>query len=97
MKTTCHYNKIISILEHLHTTHPSYTMGKHLATALDGSGDLFMLTDHEIETALRAYSAELAYDVPHKNEREELDVIVREGMRISSFTKEDFNMEDDEN
>jgi hypothetical protein len=95
MKTACHYLSSLRILEHLHAKHPKYTIGKHLATALDGYGDMFLLTDQEVCHALKEYSAELESDIPHEDE--ELDKILKEGMHLQMmFTDELLNEQEEE-
>jgi hypothetical protein len=94
MKTVCHYTSAIKILETLHSKHPKLPMGKHLATALDGYGDMFLLTDQEIFHALKEYSAELASDVPHE---EEIDKIYEEGLHLErSFVNDLLDEQEDE-
>jgi hypothetical protein len=41
MKTNLQYNKIIKALQSLHKKHPTYNMGRHIATALDGYPDVW--------------------------------------------------------
>jgi hypothetical protein len=90
MKTACHYTSVLRILERLHNKHPKYPIGRHLATALDGYGDMFLLTDQEVYHALKEYTAELESDIPH--EEEELDKILKEGMHLQMmFTDELLN------
>lgn len=87
-KIKCHYPRILDILEKLYTTHPTIPLGRHLATALDESGDLFDLTDKEIYDAVRSYSNNLEYDVPHIEEQD-LDKIIQEGTHLQALMMED--------
>ena len=91
---TCAYKRIMNVLDSLHSTHPKYGMGKHLATALDGMGDVFLLKDEEILNALKKYQNELSYDVPHKEE--DIETIIEEGSHIASFTARDLYTEAEE-
>jgi hypothetical protein len=63
-------------------------MGRHLATALDGYGDIWGLTDREIVFALEKYKAELDMDVPHTDESE-IDQIIKDGMNLENILKEE--------
>ena len=92
MKTCSPYSKIIHTLTNLHHSHPSYTMGQHLSTALDGS-DICSLTDKEILTALKTYSSSLDYDVPHE---ENIDRIIEGGLHLQRLLLEDEEEEDNE-
>jgi hypothetical protein len=95
MKTCCYYTRILHVLEALHRTHPKSAMGKHLATALDGWGDVYTLNDEEIFHALKEYVGNLEFDVPH--EEEELEKILKEGMHLQMmFTDELLNEQEDE-
>jgi len=86
MKPTNYYNKIISTLKELHSSYPECTIGKHLATALDGYTDLWPLTDAEIYIALRRYAADREFDVPNKNEN--VEEIIKDGMNLNKFREE---------
>lgn len=57
-----YYNQILHVLQHLHRLYPTYNMGRHLATALDGYGDVWGLTDRELTFALEKYVSELELD-----------------------------------
>ena len=93
MRKPNYYNQIIHILQQLHLAYPEYNMGKHLATALDGYGDIWGLTDKEIVFALEKYKAELELDVPHTDEKE-LDQIIKDAMNLEDILKEEDNGED---
>ncbi len=63
-------------------------MGRHIATALDGYGDVWGITDRELFFALEKYSTELDMDVaPHH--KDELDNIIKDGMDLDNILKED--------
>lgn len=81
------YNKAIQLLQELHTTYPNYNMGRHLATALDGYGDIWGLTDKELVFALEKYKAQLEFDIPHTDEKE-IDEIIKDGMDLDNILKD---------
>jgi hypothetical protein len=83
-----HYKEVIHILEELHKNFPTYNVGRHLATALDGYGDIWGITDKELAFALSKYKAEIEMDVPHTDESE-LDRIIKEGMDLDNILKEE--------
>jgi hypothetical protein len=78
---------VLALLQQLHISYPNYNMGRHIATALDGYGDVWGLTDKEILFALEKYKAELDMDVPHTDESE-LDQIIKDGMNLENILKE---------
>lgn len=88
MRKPNYYNQVVQMLHSLHTSYPEYNMGKHLATALDGYGDLWGVTDKELLFALEKYKAQLDMDVPHTDEKE-IDQIIHDGMNLDNILKEE--------
>ena len=82
------YNQIISILYDLHIAYPHYNIGRHLATAFDGYGDIWGITDKEFVYALSKYKAQLDMDIPHTDENE-IDDIIRQGLDLDNILKEE--------
>lgn len=87
MRKASYYSQILIVLQQLHAAYPNYNMGRHIATALDGYGDVWGLTDKEILFALEKYKSELELDVPHTDENE-LDQIIKDGMNLEDILKE---------
>ena len=87
MRKPNYYNQAIHILQQLHTAYPEYNMGKHLATALDGYGDVWGVSDKELVFALEKYKIQLDMDVPHTDEKE-LDQIIKDGMNLDDILKD---------
>jgi hypothetical protein len=88
MKKSNYYNQIVSVLEDLHSLYPQYNMGRHIATALDGYGDTWGITDKELLFAFNKYKGELELDIPHTDDKE-LDEIIREGLDLENMFKEE--------
>jgi hypothetical protein len=78
------YNDIIEVLVELKTLYPSYSMGKHISTALDDYGDIWGLSDKEILYAFTKYKANMEMDVPHETNEEEIEEILKDGMNLSA-------------
>jgi len=76
-----YYRQIIHVLESLHKAHPTYNMGRHISTALDGYDDVWGVTDKEMLFALEKYELELNIDVDHIDQ-EEIDEIIKDGMNL---------------
>jgi len=93
MRRTSDYNKIVHLLHDLHVAYPTYNMGRHLSTALDGYGDVWGLTDKELLFALEKYKTQLDMDIPHVDENE-IDQIIKEGLDLDNILKEEDNGED---
>lgn len=85
-----YYKQTIEILQELKAQYPSYSLGKHISTALDEYGDIWGLSDKEINFAFTKYKAQMQMDVPHETDEEELQRILKDGMNLS------LDMEDDE-
>jgi len=88
MSKKTHYAEVISILQELNKNFPTYNLGRHLATALDGYGDIWGITDKEFAFALSKYKTEIEMDVPHVDENE-LEKIIKEGMDLENILKEE--------
>lgn len=92
-KKANYYNQAVHVLQELHKSYPQYNMGRHLATALDGYGDTWGITDKELTFALNKYKAQLEMDFPHTDEKE-LEKIIKEGMDLDSLFKDEDNGND---
>ncbi len=69
------------MLESLHKAHPTYNIGRHISTALDGYDDIWGVTDKEFLFALEKYELELNMDVDHIDQ-EEIEEIIKDGMNL---------------
>jgi hypothetical protein len=76
-----YYRQIIHVLESLHKAHPTYNIGRHISTALDGYDDIWGVTDKEFLFALEKYELELNMDVDHIDQ-EEIEQIIKDGMNL---------------
>jgi len=76
-----YYRQIIHVLESLHKAHPTYNIGRHISTALDGYDDVWGVTDKEFLFALEKYELELNIDVDHID-KEEIEEIIKDGMNL---------------
>ena len=76
-----YYRQILQILERLHKAHPTYNIGRHISTALDGYDDIWGVSDKEFLFALEKYELELNMDVDHIDQ-EEIDEIIKDGMNL---------------
>lgn len=77
------YKESIEILLELKKKYHSYSLGKHLSTALDDYGDIWGLSDKELHFALTKYKAQMEMDVPHETDEEELKRIIEDGMNLT--------------
>jgi hypothetical protein len=69
------------VLESLYKAHPTYNIGRHISTALDGYDDIWGVTDKEFLFALEKYELELNMDVDHIDQ-EEIEEIIKDGMNL---------------
>ena len=83
-----YYNKVLHILQELHTAYPQYNMGKHLATVLDECGNLWGVSDKELAYCLAKYKGQLEMDVRHIDDSE-IDNIIKEGLDLDNLFKEE--------
>jgi hypothetical protein len=70
------YIEVVTILQELNKSFPTYNLGRHLATALSDYGDIWGMTDKELVFALEKYKTEIEMDVPHTDESE-IDKIIK--------------------
>tara|TARA_R110000868_G_scaffold196141_1_gene441995 strand:+ start:465 stop:740 length:276 start_codon:yes stop_codon:yes gene_type:complete len=75
-----YYQKILHVLERLHKAHPTYNIGRHVSTALDGYDDIWSVSDKEMLFALEKYEASLELDTDHNEE--EIEEIIKDGMNL---------------
>lgn len=87
-KSPNYYNKVLHILQELHTAYPQYNMGKHLATVLDECGNLWGVTDKELAYCLAKYKGQLEMDVRHIDDSE-IDEIIKDGLNLDNLFKEE--------
>ena len=93
MSRPTYYKQIINTLESLHKAHPTYNIGRHISTALDGS-DIWGVPDKELLTSLKKYEASLEMDVSHPDE-EDLDKIIKDGMNLGGIFSNDAEEEEE--
>lgn len=83
-----YYKQIIDVLQRLNKAHPTYNMGRHISTALDGYDDVWGVSDKEMLFALEKYEIELNMDVDHVDQ-EEIDKIIKDGMNLNDILEEE--------
>ena len=69
------------MLERLHKAHPTYNIGRHISTALDGYDEVWGVSDKEMLFALEKYELELNMDIDHIDQ-EEIEEIIKDGMNL---------------
>jgi hypothetical protein len=80
MRKPNYYRQILQTLENLRKAHPTYNIGRHISTALDGYDDVWGVSDKEFLFALEKYEVELNMDVNHN--QEEIEEIIKDGMNL---------------
>jgi hypothetical protein len=85
-----YYSEVFVILKELNKKFPSYNMGRHLATALDGYTDFWGITDKELVFALTKYKIQLELDEPHLTQDEDLAEIIKGGMNLTLINEDDY-------
>lgn len=75
-------------MESLRKAHPTYNIGRHISTALDGYDDMWGVTDKEFLFALEKYELALNMDVDHIDQ-EEIDKIIKDGMNLERMFEEE--------
>jgi hypothetical protein len=79
MKKPNYYLQITQTLNRLYKSHPSYSIGRHISTALDG--ELWSITDKEFLDSLLKYEVGLGMDIDHSDD--EIEAIIKDGMNLN--------------
>jgi hypothetical protein len=80
---------ILKTLDELKTLYPSYNLGKHLSTALDGH-DMWGITDNDFLNALQEYKAKFEMDIRSRMDEDDISRIIKDGLRMhTSFDLQD--------
>jgi hypothetical protein len=87
-KSPNYYNKVLHVLQELHTAYPQYNMGRHLSTVLDECGNIWGLTDKELAYCFAKYKGQLEMDVKHVDDSE-IENIIKEGLDLDNLFKEE--------
>lgn len=76
------YEKILTTLTELKTSHPAISLGKHIATAIDSKNmnDLWATSDKELHNNLINYQAGLDMDIPHQED--DIESILMDGKNL---------------
>lgn len=90
MKKPINYKKaIFKLLHELEESHPSYTMGMHISTALSDYGDFWGISDKEFLFALEKYQTQLELDKSQMAPDEYVYLIQKDAESL-------FNLKDEE-
>ena len=84
-----YYKEIVTILDDLGKTYPSYGLGRHLSTAFSEYTDLWGISDKEILFAITKYRAELSYDVPRETYEEDIEQLKEDSKNLTIFDLND--------
>jgi len=78
-----HYEKIISLFQELKKEHPSFSIARHIATAIADYGDIWGMTDKEFLFALTKYQAELNMDTDRIADDQYVSDIIKDAENLS--------------
>lgn len=82
------YKECIKILENLHREHPSYSLGRHLSSALEDYSDIWSVSDKELLYALTKYKAELEIDGASAYD-DYVEKIVKDAQNLDTILEEE--------
>ena len=86
--TRNYYRRILKVLDELKTLHPSFSLGKHLSTALD-EHDLWGIEDKEFLNALLEYKDKFELDLNRRIDEDDISKIIKDGMHLNRLLLED--------
>lgn len=90
-----YFKECIKALTELHSSYPSFSIGRHLSTALSEYGDSWGMSDKELLFALQKYQAELEVDPVHVMDEEFVQKVVDDSRDILHILDEDNTEEED--
>lgn len=71
------YNEVLNVLIRLHKSYPNYTMGQHIATAIDDA-NLWSLSDKELLSLLEDYESYQELDKKINDDHFEVEDLERD-------------------
>lgn len=85
-----YYRETLKILEDLHNSHPSFSLGRHLSTALSDYGDVWGMTNKEMLYALQKYQAEVEMNnVKAFSHEQFVDRVIKDAMDIDNILRDE--------
>ena len=94
MRNPNYYKKSISLLEEIHKSYTTFTIGRHISTALSDYGDFWGIPDKEFFFALEKYLTELSIDNMSISEAY-IERIIKDAENLDSLLMDDEEEEDD--
>lgn len=79
------YGECMKVLASLHKEHPSFTLGRHISTALADYGDIWGITDKEMLFALKKYQVELSMSDDKIVSEDYVNKVIKEGMDLNTI------------
>ena len=87
------YSEIISLFQELNKKYPTYSIGRHISTALDGYDDIWGVTNREFLFALNKYATTLEMDNSYDDDKF-LSKIIEDGEHLFDEMDEEDEEED---
>ena len=95
-KNETEYDQIVSIFQELNKKYPTYSIGRHISTALDEYDDLWGLSNKEFLFALNKYATTLEIDNSFDDSKF-LKKIIEDGEHLfDEIVEEESEYDDDE-
>lgn len=90
MSAINYYKETLRVLADLHVSHPTFSMGRHLSTALSDYGDVWGMTNKEMLYALQKYQAEIDMNsVQTRTHEQFVDRVIRDAQNLDTLLKEE--------
>lgn len=84
-----YYGECLSLLSKLHQEHPTFSLGRHISTALEEYGDVWGISNKEMLFALQKYQTTIELEDSSLSHEDYVDKIVRDGMDLDNILKEE--------
>lgn len=89
-----YFKECIKTLNSLKAAHPSFSIGRHIATATSDYGDIWSIPDKELAFLLEKYQAELEIDNAHVLDDVFVNKVVEDGKDLNHILDEEEEEED---
>lgn len=90
MSAINYYKECLKLLDSLHISHPSFSLGRHLSTAFSDYGDVWNITNKEMLYALQKYQAEMDLNnVKTKSHEQFVDRVIKDAMDIDNILRDE--------
>ena len=84
-----YFKESLTLIEQLHKEYPSFSIGRHISTAMADYGDTWNMTNKEFFHALEKYAMELTLNTSHTTHEQYVKNIVKDALNLDEMEEEE--------